>query len=126
MDAQWKRHAALEKAGTICPYVFHRAGKQNKCFRGAWEAAREKAGHPGRLRHDFRRSAARNFVRSGTPDTVAMKITGHKTRSVFDRYITSSEDVRQALGSLKSTMGTNHEDKSPHASSDAKTNRQVS
>ena len=49
----------------------------------------------------------RNLNRAGVPETIAMKITGHKTRSVFDRYdITSEEDVAEASRKLQALTGT--------------------
>jgi integrase len=63
-----------------------------------WNAARVKAGKPKALLHDFRRTAARRYVRKGVNEKVAMQLLGMKTRSIFDRYLIVSErDMESAL-----------------------------
>ena len=87
--------------GRICPWVFHRDGKPIKSFIKTWRVACRAAGQPGKIPHDFRRTAVRNLVRSGVPERVAMKLTGHKTRSVFERYnIVSDGDLGEAARRL--------------------------
>ena len=71
--------------------------KPIKAFKKAWVKACIAAGVPGRSPHDMRRSSIRNIVRSGVPERVAMQLSGHKTRSVFERYnIVSNGDLRDA------------------------------
>jgi integrase len=91
LKAQW----AIRRADS--PYVFHRAGRPMKGFQGSWERAVRETGLTGKLFNDFRRTGVRNMIRSRVPERVAMAISGHKTRSVFDRYhIVSDTDLREA------------------------------
>jgi len=101
IGAQWERRKVAEIPGEsptlLCPYVFHREGKPIRDFRKAWDKARTKTGLTTKTLHDFRRTAVRDMVRDGTPETVAMMISDHQTRSGFDCYdITSENDLEDA------------------------------
>jgi integrase len=114
LEGQQAMATRLKKAGTIARHVFcyttgQKAGKRitESGFNKAWRKARVAAGCPGRIPHDFRRTAVRNLVRAGVPERVAMQLTGHKTRSVFERYnIVSSGDLRDAARRLDAYAAT--------------------
>jgi integrase len=130
-----RRKAARQvetKTGVLLSaYVFHQKGEPVGDFRKAWatacvaagmgqfvcdrcnqpvdghtcETCKREARYAGRIFHDFRRTAVRNMVRAGVPERVAMTISGHKTRSIFDRYnIVNEADLREAMQRTQSYL----------------------
>lgn len=110
LRTQREETAALERAtGQIVPCVFHRQGRPVKDLDDAWRRACREAGVPGQLFHDLRRTAVRNLERARVPRSVAMKLTGHLTESVYKRYaIVSEADLAEGVAKLAaSRFGTN-------------------
>lgn len=96
---QWQRDH-----GQIVPWVFWRRGKRLADHRDTWNSACKRAGLPGKLVHDLRRTAVRNLERASISRSVAMKLTGHKTESIYRRYaIVSETDLAEAVQKLSAT-----------------------
>jgi integrase len=88
----------LKERRPDCPYVFHRDGKPIKSFRRAFKAACKDAGLTGLVPHDMRRSAIRNMRKAGIGESDGMKISGHRTNSIYKRYdIVDEQDQRRTM-----------------------------
>jgi integrase len=81
-------------------------GKPWNDIKKMFRRACKKAGLEGLWFHDLRRSFVTNARRRGVPESVIMKMTGHKTRSVFDRYnVVSEDDLHEAVKLIESKAG---------------------
>ncbi len=97
-----QRRIEARKRSPHCPFIFHRRGKAVGDFRKVWKKACEAVGLVGGLKgyipYDCRRTAVRNLIRSGVEESTAMKISGHRTRSMLDRYnIQDEQDIQEAM-----------------------------
>jgi integrase len=118
------RNVKVNGVVQVSEFLFHRGGRQVGEFRKSWQSACLAAGvatmicsqcessgvekrcpqcktarkYNGKIFHSFRRSACRNMSQAGVPQQVAMRISGHKTASMFSRYnIVCTDDLRTAL-----------------------------
>jgi integrase len=107
IERRWaaREYETADKTAALSPFVFHRAGRPVGDCRKAWASACEAAGVAGTLFHDLRRSAVRNFEKAGVSQAVAMKISGHKTASVYRRYrIVDEADIAEALARTQAAL----------------------
>lgn len=91
-----------------CPLIFHRSGRHIGAFDERWLAALTDAHLPeGMLFHDLRRSAVRTLIRAGVDQSTAMKVSGHKTDSMFRRYnIITEEETLAAMRKADAYLST--------------------
>jgi integrase len=106
IEKRWQARLVSDPNGPrVCDRVFHREGEPVRDFRSAWRKAVEAIGQPGLLFHDLRRSAVTNMIRAGVPEQTAMRISGHRTPSVFRRYrIVETKDLLSALTQTESAL----------------------
>lgn len=111
LKAILQRRIEARKRSPHCPFIFHRRGKAVGDFRKTWRRACEAVGLVGGLKgyipYDCRRTAIRNLIRSGVEESTAMKISGHRTRSMLDRYnIQDEQDIQEAMVKVTEYVST--------------------
>ncbi len=118
IEKRWQARLVGGPSGPrVCERVFHRDGEPVRDFRSTWRKAVQAIGTPGLLFHDLRRAALTNLVQSGVGELVAMRISGHRTPSVFRRYrIVSTDDVLAALTRTEArlTADPHNSERFPH------------
>jgi integrase len=94
----------------VCPKCDQSVNAERHCATCGLDWKSGDLKYVGLIFHDMRRTAVRNMVRAGISERVAMTITGHKTRSVFDRYhIVAPSDLRDAARKLETSQGQERE-----------------
>jgi integrase len=111
IERRWETREYRSRNGTsgLSEYVFHRHGRpiSRPTFNREFARARDAAGIPGKLFHDLRRTAARNMIRGGVPQSVAMRVTGHRSDSMFRRYdVASVDDKLEAIQKARAYAAT--------------------
>ncbi|HEU4334382.1 MAG TPA: site-specific integrase, partial [Candidatus Eisenbacteria bacterium] len=103
LEAQRERVRLIERGrARIVAHVFPKPdGERIRDFYAAWRTACDAAGTPGSIPHDLRRGAARAMERAGVSRSVSMKLLGHRTTSIFERYaICTESDLAEGVARI--------------------------